>query len=213
MSIAGCVHSCDSRASGSIGGASRLEQSGEYSIQAPRERVWASLNDPAVLRQCIQGCQRFEAIGDDRYATEVKAKVGPLSATFKGTVSLVDIKAPESYGLELAVNSGAAGFGKGTATVTLAETARGTLLSYTAAGTVGGKLAQIGQRLIDVAARKTANGFFETFAGLVGVDPVEADVERATEDGGGAIARNTRRTRLARGPGLALLLVAAFILF
>ena len=65
-------------------GASRLEQSGEYSIQAPRERVWAALNDPAVLRQCIQGCQRFEAIGDDRYATQIKAKVGPLSATFKG---------------------------------------------------------------------------------------------------------------------------------
>ena len=190
-----------------------MEQSGEYSIQAPRERVWAALNDPGVLRQCIQGCQRFEAIGDDRYATEVKAKVGPLSATFKGTVSLVDIKAPESYGLELAVNSGAAGFGKGTASVALTETAQGTLLSYTAAGTVGGKLAQLGQRLIDVAARKTANGFFETFAGLVGVDPVEADAEQAAEDGGGAIARNTRRTRLAWGAGLALLLVAAFILF
>ena len=197
-----------------------LEQSGEYSIQAPRERVWAALNDPALLRRCIQGCQRFEAIGDDRYATEVKAKVGPLSATFEGTVSLVDIKAPESYGLELAVNSGAAGFGKGTASVTLTETSQGTLLRYTAAGTVGGKLAQIGQRLIDAAARKTANGFFATFTGLVGADPFgdpsgnpsKTDAEKATADSGRAIAGNARRMRLAWGAGLALLLVAAFIL-
>ncbi len=193
-----------------------MEQSGEYSIQAPRERVWAALNDPKVLRQCIQGCQRFEAIGDDRYATEVKAKVGPLSATFKGTVSLVDIKAPESYGLELSVNSGAAGFGRGTASVTLTETSQGTLLKYTAAGTVGGKLAQIGQRLIDAAARKTADGFFATFAGLVGADPSgnpsKTDAEKATADSGRAIAGNARRTRLAWGAGLALLLVAAFIL-
>ena len=197
-----------------------MEQSGEYSIQVPRERVWAALNDPEVLRRCIQGCQRFEAIGDDRYATEVKAKVGPVSATFKGTVSLVDIKAPESYGLELAVNSGAAGFGKGTASVTLTETAQGTLLKYTAAGTVGGKLAQIGQRLIDAAARKTADGFFATFAGLVGADPFgdpsgnlsKTDAEKATADSGRAIAGNARRTRLAWGAGLALLLVTAFIL-
>ena len=189
-----------------------MEQSGEYSIQAPRERVWVALNDPAVLRRCIQGCQRFEAMGDDRYATEVKAKVGPLSATFKGTVSLLDINAPESYGLELAVNSGAAGFGKGTASVTLTETEQGTLLTYTAAGTVGGKLAQMGQRLIDVAARKTADGFFETFAGLVGVDPVDADAEQASVDSSRANAGNARRMRLAWGAGLALLLVAAFIL-
>ena len=205
-----------------------MEQSGEYSIQAPRERVWAALNDPEVLRRCIQGCQRFEAIGDDRYATEVKAKVGPLSATFKGTVSLVDIQAPESYGLELAVNSGAAGFGKGTASVTLTETSQGTLLKYTAAGTVGGKLAQIGQRLIDAAARKTADGFFATFAGLVGADPSgnpfgnpsrnpsgnpsKTAAEKATADSGRAISGNARRTRLAWGAGLALLLVAAFVL-
>ena len=189
-----------------------MEQTGEYLIQASRERVWEALNDPAVLRRCIEGCQRFDRIGDDRYATEVKAKVGPVSATFKGTVSLVDINPPESYGLELAVNSGAAGFGKGMASVTLTDTAEGTLLRYTAAGTVGGKLAQIGQRLIDVAARKTADRFFETFAGLVGVEPVEAEPTQANADIGRASADNGRRTRLAWGAGLALLLVAAFIL-
>ena len=200
-----------------------MEQSGEYSIRAPRERVWAALNDPAVLCRCIQGCQRFEATGDDRYATEVKAKVGPLSATFKGTVSLVDIKAPESYGLELAVNSGAAGFGKGTANVTLAETEQGTLLQYSAAGTVGGKLAQIGQRLIDAAARKTADRFFEAFAEIVDSDPpentvgdpsgnpIETDAEETTDDGNRAVADNGRRKRLALGAALALLLVAAFV--
>ena len=185
-----------------------MEQLGEHSIAAPRERVWKALNDPAILRQCIDGCQRFDRIGDDRYATEVMAKVGPVRATFKGTVALVDINPPESYGLELAVNSGAAGFGKGTASVTLTETAEGTLLRYTATGTVGGKLAQIGQRLIDVAARKTADGFFETFAGLVAVDPVELEAKQETADSAG----NGRHTRLAWGVGLALLLVAAFIL-
>ena len=189
-----------------------MEQTGEYAIQAPRERVWEALNDPEVLRRCIDGCQRFDSIGDDRYATEVMAKVGPVRATFKGTVALVDINPPESYGLELAVNSGAAGFGKGTASVTLTETAEGTLLKYTAAGTVGGKLAQIGQRLIDVAARKTADGFFETFAGLVAVDPAESEAKPDTTDSGRAGAGNVWRTRLAWGAGLALLLVAAFIL-
>ncbi len=189
-----------------------MEQLGEHSIPAPRERVWEALNDPAILRQCIEGCQRFERIGDDRYATEVMAKVGPVRATFRGTVSLVDINPPESYGLELAVNSGAAGFGKGTASVTLTDTDEGTLLRYTATGTVGGKLAQIGQRLIDVAARKTADGFFETFAGLVAVDPAEPEAKPDTADSGRASAGNAWRTRLAWGAGLALLLVAAFIL-
>ena len=123
----------------------------------------------------------------------------PVSATFKGTVSLVDINPPESYGLELAVNSGAAGFGKGTVAVTLKETPEGTLLSYTGAGTVGGKLAQIGQRLIDVAARKTADRFFETFTGLVRVDEAAPESERTNAGTGSASAGNGRRTRLAWG--------------
>lgn len=189
-----------------------MEQLGEHSIPAPRERVWEALNDPEILRQCIEGCQRFERIGDDQYATEVMAKVGPVRANFKGTVSLVDINPPESYGLELAVNSGAAGFGRGTASVTLMETDQGTLLRYTATGTVGGKLAQIGQRLIDVAARKTADGFFKTFAGLVAVDPAEPEPKPDTADSGRAKAGNGLGMRLAWGVGLALLLVAAFIL-
>lgn len=190
-----------------------MEQRGEYSIQAPRERVWEALNDPAVLRQCVQGCQRFDRVEGGRYATEVKARVGPVSATFTGTVALVDVNPPESYGLELSVNSGAAGFGKGTASVTLTETAEGTLLQYTAAGTVGGKLAQIGQRLIDVAARKTADGFFETFAGLVGADPDEADSNQAAADSGPAAVGTIRRKPLVWGVALAILLVVTFILW
>ena len=186
-----------------------MEQLGEYSIPASRELVWSALNDPAVLRQCIDGCQRFDRIGDDEYATEVKAKVGPVSATFKGTVSLVDINPPRSYGLELAVNGAAAGFGRGAVSVTLTETPEGTLLKYAAAGTVGGKLAQIGQRLIDVAARRTADRFFEMFAGLVEANQAESEAEQPS---GRADTANSRRTRLAWGAGLALLLVAAFIL-
>ena len=96
--------------------------------------------------------------------------------------------------------------------MTLTETDQGTLLRYTATGTMGGKLAQIGQRLIDVAARKTADGFFETFAGLVAVDPAELEAKPEASDDGRAVASNAWRTRLAWGAGLALLLVAAFIL-
>lgn len=145
-----------------------MEQSGEYRITAPRERVWEALNDPDVLCACIDGCQSLTRVADDRFEGVVKARIGPVSATFRGTVSLVNLVPLESYGLVVEAKGGAAGFGKGEASVILTETAEGTLLGYGARGTVGGKLAQIGSRLVDAAVRKMADGFFAAFSERLG---------------------------------------------
>ena len=146
----------------------RMEQSGEQRIAAPRERVWAALNDPEVLKRCIEGCERLELTAPDKFEATVRVKVGPLSAAFTGEVTLKDVKAPESQTLDVSAKGGAAGFARGEAFVTLAEDGPGaTLLTYRAEGRVGGKLAQIGQRLIDAAARKTAEDFFAAFSAEV----------------------------------------------
>ena len=126
--------------------------------------VWRSLNDPAVLARCIQGCQSMEQLADDRFAATVKARVGPVRATFQVALTLTDMRPPESYVLQAEVKGKTAGFGKGSAEVTLADAGESaTLLSYRVAGRVGGKLAQIGARLIDSAARKMADDFFSAF--------------------------------------------------
>ena len=141
-----------------------MEQSGEYRIPAERATVWRSLNDPAVLARCIDGCQSMEQLADDRFAATVKARVGPVRATFEVALTLTDLRPPESYVLEAEVKGKAAGFGKGSAEVALADAGDGaTLLRYSVAGRVGGKLAQIGARLIDSAARKMADDFFSAF--------------------------------------------------
>jgi len=145
-----------------------LEQSGEYRIPAPPERVWEALNDPDVLAGCIDGCESLSRVADDRFEGVVRARIGPVNATFRGTVSLVDLKPFESYGLRVEAKGGAAGFGKGEASVTLTETPEGTLLGYGARANVGGKLAQIGSRLVDGAVRKMADSFFAAFTGHFG---------------------------------------------
>ena len=141
-----------------------MEQSGEYRIPAERSAVWRSLNDPAVLARCIEGCQSLEQLAEDAFAATVKAKVGPVRATFQVALTLTDMRPPESYVLHADVKGAGAGFGKGSAQVALAEAEDGaTLLRYSVAGRVGGKLAQIGSRLIDSAARKMADDFFSAF--------------------------------------------------
>ena len=141
-----------------------MQQSGEYRIAAPRERVWAALNDPAVLQRCIDGCEALERAADDALTARVRVKVGPLSAVFLGDIVLKDIEPPRGYTLVVSAKGGAAGFARGRARVALADDGAATLLTYTAEGSVGGKLAQIGQRLVDAAARKTADDFFAAFA-------------------------------------------------
>ncbi len=144
-----------------------MRQTGEYRIGADIDAVWRALNDADVLSRCIDGCQSMTKVGDDAFAATVKAKVGPLSATFTAEVQLADLDPPHAYTLKASVKGGAAGFGKGEAKVSLSEDAGATLLRYAVEGNVGGKLAQVGQRLIDGAARKMADDFFAKFGEIV----------------------------------------------
>ena len=145
-----------------------MEQAGESRIAQPRDRVWQALNDPEVLARCLDGCKSMTAVGDGEYEAEIGAKVGPVKATFKAAISIHDVVEPASYRLEVGVKGGAAGFAKGSAVVSLAEVdgddGPATLLTYQISGNIGGKLAQIGSRLVDAAARKMAARFFERFA-------------------------------------------------
>jgi carbon monoxide dehydrogenase subunit G len=164
-----------------------MQQSGEYRIGAPRDEVWRALNDPAILARCIDGCQSMNRVGDSAFEATIKAKVGPVSATFKADLSLIDLDPPNSYTLNASAKGGAAGFGRGVARVKLLDDAGSTVLRYEVEGTVGGKLAQVGQRLIDGAARKMADDFFGTFGNVLApgasakVGPSEAP---ATEPSG-----------------------------
>ncbi|AWK89201.1 SRPBCC family protein [Azospirillum thermophilum] len=155
-----------------------MDMSGSQRIEAPRDRVWAALNDPEVLRQCIPGCEEVIRQSDTELTARVVAKVGPVSAKFSGKVTLSDLDPPNGYTITGEGSGGAAGFGKGGAKVALADDGSGTLLTYSAHAQVGGKLAQIGSRLVDATARKMADDFFVRFTNLVG-EPAAG--EAATE--------------------------------
>ena len=156
-----------------------MEMTGEYRISAPREKVWEALNDPEVLAKCIPGCQELNKDSDTELSATVKSKVGPVSATFKGNVHLTDIDPPNGYKISGEGTGGVAGFAKGGADVKLAEDGGETVLTYVANAQVGGKLAQIGARLIDSTAKKMANEFFGKFAEEVGSGDSEAEPEAA----------------------------------
>ncbi len=145
-----------------------MEIKGEYRIPAPRQKVWEALNDPAILKQCIPGCDSLEKLSDTEMNGKVTARVGPVSAKFSGKVTLSEINAPESYRISGEGQGGVAGFAKGGAQVHLAEDGAETVLTYTADAQVGGKLAQIGSRLIQSTARSMADQFFSKFANVVG---------------------------------------------
>ncbi|MBY6263579.1 carbon monoxide dehydrogenase [Azospirillum sp. 412522] len=151
-----------------------MDMSGSHRIEAGREAVWAALNDPEILRQCIPGCEEVVRQSDTEMTAKVVAKVGPVSAKFAGKVTLSDLDPPNGYTITGEGSGGAAGFGKGGATVTLADDGGATLLTYTAKAQVGGKLAQIGSRLVDATARKMAEEFFARFTRIVGPAPAEA---------------------------------------
>lgn len=142
-----------------------MDMTGQQTIPAPRETVWEALNDPEVLKACIPGCEEIEKTGDTGFTAKVAAKVGPVKAKFSGAVELKDLNPPVSYTIAGEGKGGAAGFAKGGAKVELEEADGGaaTVLKYEVNASVGGKLAQIGGRLIDSTAKKYANDFFETF--------------------------------------------------
>lgn len=152
-----------------------MDMTGSHRVEAPQDRVWAALNDPEILRQCIPGCDEVVRLSDTEYTTRVVAKVGPVSAKFSGKVTLSDIDPPNAMTISGEGTGGAAGFGKGGARVTLTPDGRGTLLGYEAHAQVGGKLAQIGSRLVDAAARKMADDFFARLSNAVALPPPPAE--------------------------------------
>ncbi|MDB5861825.1 MAG: hypothetical protein JWQ76_5514 [Ramlibacter sp.] len=142
-----------------------MELTGERQLTLPRASVWQALNDPAILKRCLPGCESFEPDGDDAYKVSMTAAVGPIRARFSGRLRLLDLRPQESYSLTFEGSGGAAGFGKGTAQVALTDGEAGqTRLGYSVNAQVGGKLAQVGNRLINGVAIRMADDFFNRFS-------------------------------------------------
>jgi carbon monoxide dehydrogenase subunit G len=208
-----------------------MQITGEQVIAAPRDVVWQALNDPLILKQCIPGCETIEKVSDTEFTAKVAIAVGPVRAKFTGRVLLSNLDPPNGYTISGEGQGGVAGFGKGGADVKLAEDGPSrTILSYRAEASVGGKLAQLGARLIDSTARKLADQFFAKFTATVGGpsgEPAPAEsaavaeepaaqraIEPALAPAAAASARPTAMSRqlviwlgvLAVGAGIVLLL-------
>ena len=140
-----------------------MDMQGSRQLAVTQQQAWDALNDPQVLKLCIPGCDSIEPTGENAYALVNAIKVGPVSAKFKGAIQLADIQAPDSYTINFEGNGGVAGFGKGSAKVALTPNDAGCELGYTVNATVGGKIAQVGQRLIDGVAKSMAESFFKRF--------------------------------------------------
>lgn len=183
-----------------------MEIKGEYQIDASREAVWDALIDPEMLQKCIPGCESLEKVGDNEFKAKVMAAIGPVRARFDTRLALENLKPPESYTLTGESKAGMAGFGRGSAEVRLEEHDGGTLLSYNADFKVGGKLAQVGSRLVMAATKKTADDFFGTFARELDPDAVRMDIDAAA---GGGVSSMTLK---AIGAAIAVLLIWWFLL-
>jgi hypothetical protein len=144
-----------------------LTMTGSFDLPASRETVWEKLNDTGTLKACIPGCQSLERTGENELEAVAKMKIGPVSATFKGKVHLLNLDPPNGYRIEGEGQGGIAGFAKGGANVRLEEIPEGTRLGYSVEAQVGGKIAQMGARLIDGVAKKLADQFFQSFAAAV----------------------------------------------
>ena len=148
-----------------------MDMTGERRIPAPRETVWQALNDPEVLKASIPGCESLEKLSDTAMKAIAAVRIGPISARFNGTVQLTDIDAPNGYTINGEGQGGVAGFAKGGAKVRLDDDGGGTLLGYDVHAQVGGKLAQLGARLIDASAKQMADAFFDRFSAAVAPPP------------------------------------------
>ncbi len=145
-----------------------MEMTGEERIPASQADTWGALNDPQMLKACVPGCESIEPLADNEYQVLMVARIGPVSAKFKGKLVLSDLNPPHSYAIAFEGQGGGAGFAKGSAQVQLAPEGKGTKLSYQVKANVGGKLAQIGSRLVDAAAKKISQDFFAAFNEKVG---------------------------------------------
>ena len=180
-----------------------MEITGEYQIANSRGNVWKALNDPATLQKCIPGCESLQKISDTELEAKVAAAIGPVRATFNSRLRLENLNPPESYTLSGEGKAGAAGFGRGKADVTLAERHGGTVLRYVAEFKVGGKLAQVGSRLVLGASKKTADDFFARLS--LELDPQAARIDKETE---GIRTASIRSSNVVR----AVLLATAILL-
>jgi carbon monoxide dehydrogenase subunit G len=194
-----------------------MEMMGTQRIAAPPPQVWVALNDPDVLRRCIAGCESLDRVSDTEFAARVFAKVGPVSTRVTGRVVLTDLDPPRGYTLSAEGTAGTIGHGRGGASVRLdADGDDSTVLSYTVNAEVGGRLAQVGSRLIDIYARKMADDFFSRFSRVVapapGDEPVDA-LEPVVVPGGAVAGQRHSVWRLSYVPWLAMLLAAALLAF
>ena len=153
-----------------------MDISGEYRLGVPRQQAWDALLDPDTLRSCIPGCETLERLADDRYQARIKTAIGPVRATFDTQLRIRDAMPPGRYRLEGEGKGGAVGFGRGHADVTLEEDGDGTILRYSAAFQVGGRLAQVGSRLVLGATRKLADDFFAQLT-----QHIDSEAERLDE--------------------------------
>ena len=198
-----------------------MEMSGEQLIPASQQTVWDALNDPQMLKACVPGCETIEPTGENAYQVLMVARVGPVSAKFKGKLTLSDIRPPESYSLAFEGQGGAAGFAKGGAQVRLSPADGKTSLHYDVKASVGGKLAQIGSRLVDAAAKKVADDFFRNFnekvSALRGEDstvilPKEDERDRPASGSGDAQLPTISTTKLVIFAAGALVIVLAALI-
>lgn len=178
-----------------------MDMTGEYRIEAPREVVWRGLNDPNVLKQCIPGCESIEKLSDTELTAKVALSIGPVKARFTGKVTLSDLDPPNGYKITGEGQGGVAGFGKGGATVTLQPDGNATILRYVATASVGGKIAQLGARLVDATAKKLADEFFSKFQAALG--PAIAAAPEAAAAAPVDIAAPASVTVVAPAPGAA----------
>jgi carbon monoxide dehydrogenase subunit G len=197
-----------------------MEMLGSRRLGITQQQAWDALNDPETLKKCIPGCDKFEPVGDNQYAVALAVKIGPVSAKFNGKVTLADINPPDSYKLSFEGQGGVAGFAKGSSSVTLKPVALdpagdasggeggvGCELDYTVQAQVGGKIAQLGQRLIDGAAKSTADDFFKRFEAEMqsrygpppaALESTEAGAETAPAEKTGAVAGFMRKIGIGR---------------
>lgn len=184
---------------------------GEYRIAAPRETVWAALNDPEVLKACIPGCEDLQKLSDTEIDARVAAALGPVRSTFATRIQLSDIQPPVSYTIS-GEGKAAAGFGKGSARVELAEDAGATVLRYSADLRLGGKLAQVGSRLLEGATRQLADQFFDAFAKRLDAGATRQSAAAATASEGAAPAASGNRTLVWLVAAAVAIALAAWLL-
>lgn len=165
-----------------------MELIGQQRIAAPIDKTWVALNDPGVLKECIAGCDSIERVSDREYAVAMGVKIGPVNAKFKGKLFLDNLQPPNSYTINFEGQGGVAGFGKGSADVKLSPDGGATLLDYAARAQVGGKIAQIGSRLVDMAAKKMADDFFAAFNAKVAGNETAFQATQAADAAGQAAA-------------------------